>query len=221
MNWVSGARDPWFATPPFHRALAAQTGEPRAPHFDRHSADGAGGSNASPHPNRAPCPARFRPHCCSPAGRKVSRPIRSARDSCLRASEVWLPAPSKQRDSVPGLFTLHRELFGEDDLRALFALAHMLSRQALAMKKQTDPDLTGKLDFRSNLKFAGEATEGQVAAKQESFKRQAELFRRNGDDGRAAFWQALSNRRSFAESKASRCWTSIRMFRSMACAAQR
>lgn len=29
---------------------------------------------------------------------------------------------------------------------------------------------------------------------QESFRRQAELFRRNGDDGRAAFWEALSNR---------------------------
>ena len=39
----------------------------------------------------------------------------------------WLPAPSKQRTLCRTVHTLHRELFGEDDLRALFALAHMRS----------------------------------------------------------------------------------------------
>jgi hypothetical protein len=62
------------------------------------------------------------------------------------------------------------------------------------MKKQTDPDSVGSWTFEAIRTFAGAATGGEVAAMQESFRRQAELFRRNGDDGRAAFWQALSNR---------------------------
>ncbi|MDP3555253.1 hypothetical protein [Methylocystis sp.] len=72
------------------------------------------------------------------------------------------------------------------------------------MKKQTDLDLAGSWTFEAIRKFAGEATEGQIAAMQESFKRQAELFRRNGDDGRAAFWQALSNRIADAAGRSAR-----------------
>ncbi len=60
------------------------------------------------------------------------------------------------------------------------------------MKKQTDPDLVGSWTFEAIRTFAGAATGREVAAMQESFKRQAELFRRNGDDGRSAFWEALS-----------------------------
>ncbi len=62
------------------------------------------------------------------------------------------------------------------------------------MKKQTDPDLVGSWTFEAIRTFAGAATGREVAAMRESFRRQAELIRRNGDGGRAAFWQALSNR---------------------------
>ncbi|MDP3552812.1 hypothetical protein [Methylocystis sp.] len=79
-----------------------------------------------------------------------------------------------------------------------------MSRQAFAMKKQTDPDLVGSWTFEAIRKFAGAATGGEVAAMQESFKRQAELFRRNGDDGRAAFWEAMANRVADAAARSGR-----------------
>jgi hypothetical protein len=60
------------------------------------------------------------------------------------------------------------------------------------MKKQTD-QLDGGT-FEAIRTFAGEAKAGEVASMREAFKRQADLFRRNGDDGRAAFWDALANR---------------------------
>lgn len=72
------------------------------------------------------------------------------------------------------------------------------------MKKQTDPDSVGSWTFEANRTFAGAATGGEVAAMQESFRRQAELFRRNGDDVRAAFWQALSSRIADAAGRSAR-----------------
>jgi hypothetical protein len=72
------------------------------------------------------------------------------------------------------------------------------------MKKQTDPNLLGSWTFEAIRTFAGAATGGEVAAMQESFRRQAELFRRNGDAGRAAFWQALSNRIADAAGRSAR-----------------
>jgi hypothetical protein len=60
------------------------------------------------------------------------------------------------------------------------------------MKKQTD-QLDGGT-FEAVRTFAGEAKEGEIVSMREAFKRQADLFRRNGDDGRAAFWDALANR---------------------------
>ena len=72
------------------------------------------------------------------------------------------------------------------------------------MKKQTDPDLVGSWTFEAIRTFAGAATEGEVASMREAFKRQAELFRRNGDAGRAAFWEALSNRIADAADRSAR-----------------
>lgn len=60
------------------------------------------------------------------------------------------------------------------------------------MKNQTD--LVESSTFEAIPKFARAATGGEVAATQESFMRQAELFRRNGDAGRAAFWEAMADR---------------------------
>ena len=62
------------------------------------------------------------------------------------------------------------------------------------MKKQKDPVLVGTWTFEAIRKFAGAATGGEVASMREAFKGQAQLFRRNGDAARAAFWEALSNR---------------------------
>jgi hypothetical protein len=70
------------------------------------------------------------------------------------------------------------------------------------MKKQT-----GQLDsgtFEAIRMFAGEATEGEVASMREAFKRQADLFRRNGDHARAAFWDALANRITDAAGRSDR-----------------
>jgi hypothetical protein len=72
------------------------------------------------------------------------------------------------------------------------------------MKKQTDRDLVGSWTFEAIRTFAGAATGRDVAAMQESFRRQAELFRRNGDAGRAAFWEALSNRIADAADRSAR-----------------
>lgn len=62
----------------------------------------------------------------------------------------------------------------------------------ISMKKQTGQFDSGT--FEAIRTFGGEATEGEVASMREAFERQAELFRRNGDDGRAAFWEALADR---------------------------
>jgi hypothetical protein len=61
----------------------------------------------------------------------------------------------------------------------------------ISMKK---PGQRDERTFEAIRTFAGEANEGEVAWMHEAFKRQADLFRRNGDDGRAAFWDALANR---------------------------
>jgi hypothetical protein len=46
--------------------------------------------------------------------------------------------------------------------------------------------------FEAIRTFTNSATKGEVAAMQESFERQADFLRRSGDDGRAAFWEALA-----------------------------
>ena len=60
------------------------------------------------------------------------------------------------------------------------------------MKKQTG--WVDSVTFEAIRTFAVEATKGEVLAMQQAFERQADLFRRNGDDGRAAYWEALANR---------------------------
>ncbi|KAF0136154.1 MAG: hypothetical protein FD139_1038 [Methylocystaceae bacterium] len=72
------------------------------------------------------------------------------------------------------------------------------------MKKHKDPVLVGTWTFEAIQKFAGAATGGEAASMREAFKRQAESFRRNGDDGRAAFWEALSNRIADAADRSGR-----------------
>jgi hypothetical protein len=46
--------------------------------------------------------------------------------------------------------------------------------------------------FETIQKFVDRATEEQVAALQETFKRQADLMRRHEKDESAAFWEALA-----------------------------
>jgi hypothetical protein len=65
------------------------------------------------------------------------------------------------------------------------------SRQETAMKKQRGRVNSGAFEVIRT--FTNSATEGEVAALQESFKRQADFLRRHGDDGRAAFWDALAD----------------------------
>jgi len=72
------------------------------------------------------------------------------------------------------------------------------------MKKQMGPDLVGSWTFEAIRTFAGAATGREVAAMREAFKRQADFFRRNGDHGRVAFWQALSNRIADAADRSAR-----------------
>lgn len=79
-----------------------------------------------------------------------------------------------------------------------------LSRQAFAVKKHRDPDSVGSSTFEAIRKFAEAATGGEVAAMQKSFEHQAELFRHKGDDGRAAFWDALANRIAEAADRSAR-----------------
>ena len=47
--------------------------------------------------------------------------------------------------------------------------------------------------FETIQRFVDGATKDEVAAMKESFKRQANFMRRHGDEGRAAFWEALAN----------------------------
>jgi hypothetical protein len=54
------------------------------------------------------------------------------------------------------------------------------------MKKQADPDLGGSWTFEAVRKFAGEAAGERSRLCRNPFKREAALFQRNGDDGRAA-----------------------------------
>jgi len=66
---------------------------------------------------------------------------------------------------------------------------------------------TGRVDsgtFEAVRTFAGGATEGEVASMRKAFKCQAELFRRNGDAARAAFWEALSNKIADAAGRSAR-----------------
>jgi hypothetical protein len=60
------------------------------------------------------------------------------------------------------------------------------------MEKQTNPDWVESWTFDAIRTFADAATEGELVAMQESFERQADFLRRNGDDRRAAFWEALA-----------------------------
>ena len=60
------------------------------------------------------------------------------------------------------------------------------------MKKQTNPERLESWSFEAVRKFADAATGGEVAAMHESFKRQADFLRRHGDDGSAAFWEAMA-----------------------------
>lgn len=60
------------------------------------------------------------------------------------------------------------------------------------MSRKTKSDLVESWTFEAIRTLAGAATVGEVESMREALRRQAELCRRNGDDGRAAFWDALA-----------------------------